>query len=96
MFGQFAELEDPLEGVLLLFVLVVEGVVVVLDLVLDDEPEPLAALAIAAPPPAMVPVTASVTRAFWKLDFMSGSPPSAAVRSVGCVHESLPVHSRCL
>ena len=59
MFGQLAEPvepEEPVEGVVVEFVLV-DGVVVVL---LD---EPVAAFAIAVPPPMRAPVTARVARA---------------------------------
>ena len=58
MFGQLAELvvPEPVEGVVVEFVLV-DGVVVVL---LD---EPVAAFAIAVPPPMRAPVTARVARA---------------------------------
>jgi hypothetical protein len=56
MFGQFALLPDPVEGVVGV-VAVAEGVVVVV----VEEPD--AAFAIAAPPPATTPVTARVTRA---------------------------------
>jgi hypothetical protein len=56
MFGQFALLPDPVEGVVGV-VVVAEGVGVVV----VEEPD--AAFAIAAPPPATTPVTTRATRA---------------------------------
>jgi len=55
MFGQFAVLPDPAEGA--------DGVVVAAGVDVVVEPEPDAALAMAAPPPAITPVTARATSA---------------------------------
>jgi len=67
-YGQSPEWELPVEGV------VVDGVVVVVvdGVVVEDEPD--AALAIAAPPPAIRPAAPSVTRAM-RNRFKALSPP---------------------
>jgi hypothetical protein len=66
MFGQFAELAEPVDGVV---VVLVDGVVVVVDGVAAIVPlaaeELVAACVIAAPPPANAPATASVIRIFF-------------------------------
>ncbi|HWX09356.1 MAG TPA: hypothetical protein VNY33_05210 [Gaiellaceae bacterium] len=78
MFGHFPELFEPgvvVDGVVVDGV-VVDGAVVVVDGVVVDEPD--AALAIAAPPPATEPATASVTSAVRKRPCIVGYPLSGA------------------